>query len=258
VNAGRTGRTAVAAVRFGDVLAAEFIKIRTLPAAWIALAVAFAANTLLGVLAVTDAVRIAGQNGTVPITRLGTLMAAPVYALVAIAVFAAGSEYRGGQLRVSLAAVPDRNRLFAAGLVASATAGALAAVFALLPGHLVHRVPAVADGRLGIGDAAVGVAALVGVCLLLSLIGHGFAVLARSPVIPLAVLLMTPVLISPPLRPVLPGLVRLLPHEAALSLLRMADDPSTALTPVGGLLTLTVWSGLSTVTAWAVFAMRDG
>src|SRR5690606_4536334 len=99
VNAGRTGRTTVAAIRFGDVLAAEFIKIRTLPATWIALAVAFAANTLLGVLAVTDAVRIAGQNGTVPVAPLGTLMAPPVYARVAIAVLPAARAARAGHAR---------------------------------------------------------------------------------------------------------------------------------------------------------------
>ncbi|WP_440072539.1 ABC transporter [Streptosporangium sp. OZ121] len=255
---GRGGtRNAAGAIRFGDVFAAELAKIRTLPVTWIALAVATAANTLLGVLAVTDAVRIAGQDGQIAIGRLGTLMVSPVYVFAAIAVHAAGGEYRAGQLRVTLAAVPDRNRLFTAKLAATAAAGLLAAIPAVLPGHLVRHAPAIAGGHLGIGAAAAGLAAILGAYLLLGLIGHGLAVIARSVVTPLAVLLVTPVVISPALRGTLPDLVRFLPHEATLSLLDMAGDPGAALGRAGGLLVLTAWAGLSVGGAWLVFARRD-
>ncbi|MEU4836037.1 ABC transporter [Streptosporangium sp. NPDC023615] len=265
---GTTGRTretrgtgdvsrATGAPRFGDVLAAELIKIRTLPAVWIALAVASAANLALAVLATTDVVKVAGQDGPIAIGQVGTLMLSPVYVLVAIAVHAAGGEYRTGQLRVSLAAVPGRNRLHAAKLAATTTALLLAAVPAILPGHLVRYVPEVTGGRLGAGAAARDLAALLGVCLLLALIGHGLAVVARSVVLPLAVLVVTPVLVSPLLRGSLPDLVRLLPHEGALALLGTADDPGTSLGRTGGLLTLALWAALSAGCAWTALTRRD-
>ena len=240
-----------------DLLPAELIKIRTLPAIWIALAVACVANTLLGIVAATDAVRIAGPDGPAPITEHGTLMLAPVYAFAAVAVFAAGSEYRGGQLRISLLAAPDRDRLFAAKLAASAAVCLPTAVAALLPGHVARYAGAVADGRLGIGRVAVDLVALVAVYLLVGLIGHGFAIAARTVVTPLVALFGTPVLVAPILRAVLPEPVAFLPHEAALSLLGVPADPA-ALGRAAGLLVLTGWAVLFLGTAWALFTRRDG
>ncbi|MEV4359232.1 hypothetical protein [Nonomuraea sp. NPDC049625] len=233
----------MSAIRLADLLRAELTKTRTLPATWVALGVASAANTVLGLLAATDSVRLAGPAGPVSIGQLGTLMVAPVYVFVAIAVFAAGSEYRAGQLRVTLAAVPGRHRLAAAKLAAVTAACLLAAGPAVLPGHLVQPV---ADP-----------AALLTVYLLLSLIGYGFAVVARGVVTPLAVLFVTPVLISPALRGSMPDAVRLLPHEAALSLLGLPADPATALDRTGGLLTLIAWAGLSVGAGWAALVRRD-
>lgn len=47
-------------IRLIDVVRAELTKIHTLPVTWLCLAIALAANTLLGVIAATDAVRVAG------------------------------------------------------------------------------------------------------------------------------------------------------------------------------------------------------
>lgn len=251
-------RNAVDAQRFGDVLSAEILKIRTLPATWIALAIAFIANTLLGILAASDVVRIAGQDGQIPIGQLGTVMLSPVYVFIGIAVYAAGSEYSAGQLRVSLAAVPNRKRLGTAKLVAAAAVSILAAIPAVLPGYLIQHAAAINAGTLPIGGAATGLAALFGVYLLLSLCGFGFAIIAKSVVTPLAVLFITPVLISPTLQGTLPDVVRLLPHEAALSLLDKAGDPGVALGRTAGLVMLVVWAGVFVGSAWVSLTRRDG
>ncbi|MEU8234381.1 hypothetical protein AB0C12_32745 [Actinoplanes sp. NPDC048967] len=124
------------------LLAAELAKIRTLPAVWIALTAALAANGGLGVLAASDAVRVAGPDGPVPVARLGAPLLAPVYVFVAIAVCAAGSEFRGGQVRVSLLAVPRRTRLFAAKSAVCALVSVLAAVLVVLPSRVSPRAPA--------------------------------------------------------------------------------------------------------------------
>ncbi|MEV6816267.1 hypothetical protein [Micromonospora sp. NPDC051296] len=236
------------------LLTAELTKIRTLPATWIALALTVVANTGLGILAATDAVRVATGDGEVAVGQLGTPMLAPVYVFIAIAVFAAGSEYQGGQLRVSLASVPDRTRWFCAKLTVSAAVALLAAIPAVLPGLLVQHGAA---GDPAAGRAASDLLTLLTAYLLLSLIGFGFAFLARGPVTPLAVLVILPLLVSTPLNGLFPQVTRFLPHEATLSLLSRAADPATALGPGAGLLVLTGWALLFVGIAWALIVHRD-
>ncbi len=246
--------TAEPAAAWRSACAAELTKIRTLPAVWVALGLTVVANTVLGVLAATDAVRVASADGEVAVGELGTLMLAPVYLFIAIAVFAAGSEYRGGQLRVSLAAVPNRTRWFGAKLATSATVTLVAAVPAVLPGLLVQRGAA---GDLASGRTGTDLLALLTGYLLLSMVGFGFAVLARTFVTPLAVLFILPILVSTTLGGLFPKVIRLLPHEATLSMLGRAADPATALNRGAGLLVITGWALLFVGTAWALAVRRD-
>ncbi|GAA1609862.1 hypothetical protein [Actinoplanes couchii] len=232
------------AARLTDPVAAELIKLRTLPALWIALAVAVTANTALGAIAATDVIRLAGDGGPTGIEGAGALMLAPVYAYLAIAVFAAGTEYRNGQLRLSLAAVPGRARFLAAKLLAILVVSLLAAVPVLIP-NLVLR------GDLG--DLGRYLAAY----LLLALTGYGFAFAARTVVTPIAVLAAVPILVSTTLGGLWPTVVRVLPHEAALSLVGMPADPATALSPAAGLLVLTGWATVSVTIGGVLVARRD-
>ncbi|MBF9133042.1 hypothetical protein I0C86_29375 [Plantactinospora sp. S1510] len=236
------------------LLSAELTKIRTLPATWIALTLTVVTNTVLGALAAIDTVRITTANGEVAVDQVGTLMLAPAYIFVAIAVHAAGTEYHGGQLRVSLAAAPDRTRWFGAKLTVAAAVALLAAIPAVLPGLLVQHGAA---GDLASGRTATDLLALLAAYPLLSLLGFGFAFLTRGPVTPLTVLLILPVLVSTTLIGLFPQVVRLLPHEATLSLLGRAADPATALGRGAGLLVLTGWAVLLVGIAWALIVHRD-
>jgi ABC-2 type transport system permease protein len=229
-------------IRMRDLAGAELGKLRTLPATWLALGLAGVANTLIAVLSAGGAVRLGTAHGPVPIGQVGVVALAPAYVFAAIAVLGAGSEHLGGQLRVSLAAVPDRHRLFRAKLAASVAAGVLAAVPVLVPGHLVQRA------------GAAGLGALLLVYLLLSLLAYGIAVLTRSVVVPLVVLAGTPVLLTPVLRGMVPDVVRFLPHEAALGLLAF---PGAELGRVEGLLVLAAWATVAVTCAWSAFAGRD-
>lgn len=220
-----------------DAMRAEFTKIRTLPATWIALAVTLAANTLLGLLAATDTVRVATSDGPVAIAHLGTVMLAPVYAFLAVPVLTTGRE-----LRISLLATPDRSRFLLAKLLASAGTALVAAPVVLLPGLLVRHAA---------GDLFAEVTAY----LLLGLVGGGFAILARTAVTPLAVLLALPVLVSPLLAGLLPGLVRLLPHEATLSFLGTSTGP--ALSRTAGFWVLLAWAAGFVGAAWVATVRRD-
>ncbi|WP_436536486.1 hypothetical protein [Actinoplanes sp. HUAS TT8] len=189
---------------------AELTKIRTHPATWIAVGVA-----VLTALALR------------PITRTGPADLAPAYVLLVIPVFAAGTEYRAGQLRISLVAVPSRHRLFAAKLLATA---AVTSAAALLTG--------------------LGASALAG--LLLGLTGLGLAVLARSVVTPIVLLVALPVLVSPTLGGLFPHVIRFLPHEAALSLIGAGP-----LSRPAGLAVATTWAALAVGAGWATFLRRD-
>ena len=220
-----------APIRFRDLLGAEAGKVCTLPATWFAVALAAVANVLLGLVARTGVVA-------------GGVRLAPVHVFIAVAVFAAGSEYPG-QVRVSLLAVPDRGRLFAAKSTVCLTVSAVAAGLVVLPGHAVQH-------------AAVrpGVVAEVAAYLLLALIGYGGAVITRAVVTPLAVLAVAALLFAPLLRGPVPDLVRLLPHDAALSLAGLPGD-AAALGRGGGLLVLSSWAAGCVGAAWFMFVRRD-
>jgi ABC-2 type transport system permease protein len=231
-----TAPASARAIRLADVVGAEVTKIRTLPATWIAFAIAVVANTLLGIVAATDVIHIAGQAGPVDITHFGMVMLAPAYAFIAIAVFAAGSEYRGGQLRLSLAAVPDRNRFLVAKLIAIAGVTVPAAAVALLPGFVIQHADAVSTGDLGMGPATVDFGRLVA---------------------PIAVLFAMPILISTTLGGTFPNVVRLLPHEATLGFLDIPTNLATGLGRGAGLLVLTTWAALFLGAGWALVSRRD-
>jgi ABC-2 type transport system permease protein len=230
-------------VRLTDLLRAELSKLRTLPTTWTAVILAFLSSALLGLLAVTDVVRVAGPGGGNPIAGVGIVMLFPAYVLVAVPVFAAGTEYRGGQLRVSLAATPGRHRWFAAKLLVSTATTAAAGLVVALPAHLLQH------GTL------LDLACRVPAGLFLGLIGFGFAAIARTVVTPLAVLALLPVLISPLLGRVAPGLVRVLPHEAMLSLAGLPAGPS--LSRPAGLAVLAGWAAAVVAAGWWVTARRD-
>jgi ABC-2 type transport system permease protein len=178
---------------FGRLLGAELVKIATLPATWIALAVATAGHVLLA---------LAGR------VEAGGLLLVPAYATAAVSVHAAGTEYRTGQFRITLAAAPNRGRLFAAKVMAGLAVCLLGTVFP----------------------------ALVVPYLLIALIGLGLAVITRSVVIPVAALGLAPILAT-----ILPPRVAdLLPHAAALGLLH-GRSGLLVLTTWAGLCTAGAW-----------------
>src|SRR5690606_41576495 len=73
---------------------------------------------------------------------LPALLSMQVFEFAPIPALAAAGEYRGGQVRVSLLAVPRRARLFEAKLTASTADGLAASVPAVLPGQLLRDVRA--------------------------------------------------------------------------------------------------------------------
>jgi hypothetical protein len=103
-------------------------------------------------------------------------------------------------------------------------------------------VPAAVLSLVPLGSVAG--AGLVAAYLLLAFVGYGWALLARSVVVPLGGLGVAALLLAPAVRAAMPELVRYLPHDAALSLAGRPAGPA-ALTVEGGLLVLSCWAAAS-------------
>lgn len=110
--------------------------------------------------------------------------------LIVFGVLMFSSEYVSGMMRVSLLAVPRRGRLYAAKMAVTAGAAVTVAVPVTVVGYLVTQL---ALGPHGAPIDASGVPrALIGAVVyltLMSLFAAGAAAVARSAVVPLAILL---------------------------------------------------------------------
>jgi ABC-type transport system involved in multi-copper enzyme maturation permease subunit len=206
----------------------------------------------------------AGIGVTVSQTLLGTFLGL-LLVIVIGTVFMTG-EYRGGMIRSTLAATPQRGRVLAAKavVIASATfliglvSAAVVVTFGqqILRGNgvYVHPTSTLTEVRL-----IVGTAALLAVAALLAL-GIG-TVLRRSATAVTSVIVLV----------VLPYLLALtvLPATAAQWLLRVTPAAAFALqqsttqyhqvenlyTPVNGYFPLTPWAGFAVLCAWAAVAL---
>jgi ABC-2 type transport system permease protein len=241
-------------IRFRDVHRAEVTKIMTHPATWIAFGTAGILNTGLGILDSTEVIRIAAGDRIVRLSDLGSVLLAPVYAFVITAVFAAGSEYQNGQLRVTLAAAPARGRLLVAKLAALLTVIVPAALIATAPGRLISALTL--DQVPDAGSIISDVLSWCVVYTVLSIVAFGLGILLRGVAAPLALMTLIPLLAWTGVFQ-LPEIIRLLPHDASLSLLGLPASAATELSPHLAGLTLLAWTVIATVAAATVFTRRD-
>ncbi|MES9524901.1 ABC transporter permease [Streptomyces capoamus] len=225
---------------FAPVLHAEWIKIRTLRSLWGALAAILACTTAFSALAAADA------DDSDPLFSVFFGISFGQVAAIAFGTTAVSSEFRGGALRLTLAAVPDRGRWFAA----KATAVALPALaVGLLTGFVTLLV-----GRSALGASAPGwaegVRGAVGCGLhlmLMALFAAGLAAVLRSGVATLAVLIPFLLIVSFVVGDLSGGVADFLPDRAGQVALHSTWDG--ALGP---------WSGLAVTALWASAALVAG
>ncbi|WP_017623015.1 hypothetical protein [Nocardiopsis chromatogenes] len=243
--------TAAVGLRRRDLFAAEVTKIVTHPVTWLAIAATLVLNTGLDAAAATDAVRIGAGDGAVALSELGGVLMAPVYVFVLVAVFAAGSEYHNGQLRVTFTAVPDRLRLYAAKLAALLAVTVPAAVAVVTPGRLALLL-----GEASTPDIAVELLRWYAVYVVLPVIGFGLAIVTRNVVAPPTLLVLAPVLVATGVFQV-PEVIRLLPHEASLSLVGTPAYSVTELHPGAAAAVLAGWGVLAAAAGGYCLFRRD-
>ncbi|NEB01142.1 ABC transporter permease [Streptomyces sp. SID13726] len=231
---------------FAPVLHSEWLKVRTLRSLL---------GTLLALFAVTTAFSaIAGVSDTSdpesdPLFTALSGVAPGQIAAISFGAMAVSSEFHGGGLRLSLAAVPRRGRWFAAKLLA-------VAVPTLAVG-LVTALTALVVARAGLGDAASGLSTgqqirgVVGCAAyltLMALFAAGIAALLRSGVGALSLIVPLVLVVSFVIGDAAgAGVADFLPDRAGQAVLYETPDR-----------TLGPWTGLGVTALWATAAVAAG
>ncbi|MET9012405.1 ABC transporter permease [Streptomyces olivaceoviridis] len=225
---------------FVPALHAEWIKIRTLRSLLGALAAVLVATVAFSALAA------AGTDDADPLFSVFFGINFGQIAAIAFGTTAVASEFRGGALRLTLSAVPDRGRWFAA----KTTAIALPALaVGLLTGFVTLLV-----GRAALGAStpgwAEGVRGAVGCGLhltLMTLFAAGLAAVLRSAVATLSVLIPFLLIVSFVVGDLSGGAADFLPDRAGQVALHSTWDG-----------TLGPWSGLAVTALWTASALVAG
>ncbi|MGQ4418878.1 ABC transporter permease [Streptomyces sp. SAS_269] len=225
---------------FTPVLHAEWIKIRTLRSLVGGLAAILVATVAFSALASADA------DDTDPLFSVFFGISFGQIAAIAFGTTAVSSEFRGGALRLTLAAVPDRRRWFAAKATAIAlpvlATGLLTGLVTMLVGKSVLGAsgPTWTEGLRG----AVG----CGLHLtLMALFAAGLTAVLRSGVATLSVLIPFLLIVSFVIGDMSSGVADLLPDRAGQVALHSTHD---------GI--LGPWTGLAVAALWAAAALSAG
>lgn len=244
------------------LLAAEWVKVRSVRSTVWTLGLAFALST--GLAYVFGAAFRSGWDDMPPDRRalfdpiFSTFYSLTIgqLALVVLAVLVVTSEYSTGTIRYSLIAVPQRSRYFAA----KVGAGALLA----LAVAVVTVAATFTAAQAGLGDIGItlgsddALAATIGACLYLVLIylfATGVAVLLRGAIPTLGILMPLLFLGSqglgnlPQIKPV----AQYLPDQAGMLIMHIVPpgDPQFA-RDYGP------WTGLAIMALWAAAALAAG
>ncbi|MGW1811501.1 ABC transporter permease subunit [Streptomyces sp. NPDC002078] len=229
---------------FTPVLHSEWIKIRTLRSLTGSLGAVLIATTVFSALASTDP----GSSTGDPLFAAFFGISFGQVAAIAFSATAVSSEFQGGALRVSLAAVPRRGRWFAA--KATAIAAPVLAV-GLLTGFASLAVGEAVLGSTGDGitwtQGARGVVGCGIYLTLMALFAAGLSAVLRSGVATLSILVPFLLIVSFVIGDMSGGVADFLPDRAGQMVLHGTRDG-----------TLGPWSGLTVTALWTAAALSAG
>ncbi|MER6383782.1 ABC transporter permease [Streptomyces sp. NPDC001250] len=225
---------------FAPVLHAEWIKIRTLPSLL---------GGLAGILLATtgfSALSAAGADGSDPLYSAFFGVSLGQIAAIAFGTTAVAAEFRGGALRLTLSAVPDRRRWFAAKATAIALLALAVGFLTGLATLLVGKAVLGADGPTW-GEGLRGAVGCGLQLTLMALFAAGLAAVLRSGVATLSVLIPFVLIVSFVVGDLSGSVADYLPDRAGQVALHSSWDG--ALGP---------WSGLAVTALWAAAALLAG
>ncbi|GAA5205193.1 ABC transporter permease [Streptomyces thinghirensis] len=232
-------------MKFTPVLRAEALKVLTLRSLCGILLAVFAVTTAFSALA-------GSTNGSEPdfdplFTSLSGVMPGQI-AAIAFGAMAVSSEYHGAGIRLSLAAVPQRGRWFAAKLTVIAApvlaVGLVTALAALLAARA--RLGSSADDLTG-GEQVRGVLGCGTYFMLMALFAAGLTALFRSGMATLSTLIPFILIVSFVIGDAAGGATDFLPDKAGQVVLYQTHE---------GI--LGPWAGLAVTALWAAAALLAG
>ncbi|WP_329351801.1 ABC transporter permease [Streptomyces sp. NBC_01261] len=231
-------------MRFTPVFHSEWIKIRTLRSQVAALAMILAVTAIFSALASSDT----GGDDFDPLFAVFFGVTFGQIAAIAFGTTAVSSEFQGGALRLSLAAVPHRGRWFAAKATAIAlpvfAVGLVTGVVTLVVGKAVLGTEA--DG-LGRAEQVRGVVGCAVYLTLMALLAAGLTAVLRSGVATLSIVIPFLLIVSFVVGDASSGLADLLPDRAGQVALH--ETWAGAMGP---------WTGLGVTASWAAAALAAG
>ncbi|MGW3144437.1 ABC transporter permease [Streptomyces sp. NPDC001177] len=229
---------------FAPVLHAEWIKIRTLRSLVGSLAAILVATAAFSALASSSA--DAGTDDVDPLFSVFFGISFGQIAAIAFGTTALSSEFRGGALRLTLSAVPDRRRWFAAKATAIAllvlAVGLVTGVVTLLVGKAVLGAsgPTWTEGMRGVLGCGLHLT-------LMALFAAGLAAVLRSGVATLSILIPFLLIVSFVIGDLSAGVADYLPDRAGQVALHSTWDGS-----------LGPWTGLAVTALWTAAALCAG
>jgi ABC-2 type transport system permease protein len=244
---------------------AEFTKLRSARGALIALLLFALVSIAVGVLdgwSARQAIRTHSPllaSGFTP-EQAGTVgVLYGQVALIAFGVLVVTNEYRSGMIRLSLLAMPRRGQFYAAKVAIAALASAVIAIPVAIIAYVATQV---ALGPYGASIHAQGVprslAGAAAYLMLMCLFAAGIAVISRSTVAPLAVLVPL-VLVGSHLLTLIgatKAIAKYLPDQAGLQMLAVHVDRGS-LTPAAGTVVVLAWVVAAHACGYLLHRYRD-
>lgn len=255
-------------------LAAELRKAASLPAVWVAGAVAAfgsGALTALNAVSTRNAItsgRPESYGDPEPVEIAFAALPLGVVAAVVIGVVVVSSEYTpnstdtadGRQITATLTAVPRRTAVLLAKAVSAAALTAASAVLAIGPSVLIARLVLgdLAEPELTASEALADAAGATLYWILMGMMALAITVFTRSGIVPLVVLIVNGSLVSVSfLLTRVTDLAHWLPDMAGRRLFPAVGQADGGLDAVPGALVMAAWAIGLLVLAGAVFACRD-
>lgn len=238
------------------VLHSEWIKIRSVRASFGSLIAVLAATLAITVLAFATVGRAEADDGGDPVLRAFYAINFAQIAAVAFGATAVSSEYAGGALRVSLAAVPHRDLFYAA---KAAILGGTALAVGFVTSFATFFTGQAFLGRYAIGlgePGALRACAGAGIYLaLMALFAAGLTFLLRSAVAVLSLLIPFILIVSFVVGDVAGGIAAYLPDRAGQQVLHR--DPVGDVGPWTGLAVTALWAAAALLAGWQAVRRRD-
>jgi ABC-2 type transport system permease protein len=180
--------------------------------------------------------------------------------LIVFGVLLVTNEYGSRMIGLSLLAVPRRGQFFAAKMAVAALVAAAVAVPTVVAAYLATELTlgpyGVSVFTLGVPRAMLGAVAY---STLICLFAAGLAMIARSPILPLATLIPL-VLAGSQILSVIgatAAVARFLPDRAGMRILAVVPGGAGELTPLVGLLVLLTWVTAALVSGFLLLRHRD-